>query len=70
MISGIMYTNDIKGALQTFGALSVPEIKAKLAQRNVNLDDIQILDGIDLLIRRKEIQRSDISGKYVKIYLY
>lgn len=70
MISGTFYQNDIKGALQMFGPMSVTEIKEKLKMRNIFLDDVQILDCLELLLRTKAIQKSDISGKYVKRSLY
>lgn len=65
MISGTFYTNDIKGALRMFGVMSVIEIKEKLALRNIKLDETQILDALELLIRYKEVRRSDVKNKFV-----
>jgi hypothetical protein len=69
MISGEFYKNDIKGALQMYGAMSVSEIKAKLLLRNIKLDDTQILDALDKMIRTREVRKSDIPGKYVKSHI-
>lgn len=69
MISGTFYLNDIKGALQMFGALNIAEIKAKLLLRNVKLDDTQILEGLEVLLKQKAVRRSDVPGKYVRSHL-
>ena len=64
MISGTFYTNDILGALKMFGVMSASEIKTKLLLRNIKLDETQILEAIDILIKRNMIRRSDVPGKF------
>ena len=65
MIFGTFYRNDVKGALKMFGPMSATEIKAKLALRNIRLDETQVLEAINLMLRYKEVRRSDIPGKFV-----
>lgn len=70
MISGTLYVGEIQSVLTANGSMSVPEIKAKLAARNIKLDETQILDGLDLLLRKKTIHKSSFTGKYSKRGLY
>lgn len=69
MISGTFYLNDIKGALQMFGPLTVAEIKTKLLMRNVKLDETHILDALEVLLKQKAVRKSDVPGKYVRSHL-
>lgn len=70
MISGTFYTNQIQDILSRHGSMSLSEIKTKLAGYNIRLDETQILDGLSLLLRKKAIQKSEITGKYTKRNLY
>ena len=67
MISGTFYTNDIRYIMHDSGPLTVAEIKTKLLGRNVKLDEAQILEAIDVLMHNKQIQRSTVAGKFVKV---
>ena len=69
MISGTLYINDIRYVMQSAGSLSVAEIKAKLLAKDIKLDDTQILDGLDVLIRRKMVRRSSEAGKFIKVVI-
>jgi hypothetical protein len=67
MISGTMYINDIRYVMQGAGPLKVAEIKARLLSRNVKLDETQIIEALELLIRNKQVQRTEIAGQFVKV---
>ena len=54
-IHGTFYQNDVKDSLQMFGPMSVQQIKAKLALKKLNVDETQILEALDILIRRRYI---------------
>ena len=60
-IDGIFYKNDIKAALRG-GALKVSQIKAKLVTKNIKLDETQILDVLESMIKNRVVVRSD--GKF------
>ena len=64
MISGAFYTNEVLGALKMFGAMGAAEIKAKLLMKNIKLDESQVLEAIDVLIKRNMVKRSDVPGKF------
>lgn len=54
-IHGTFYQNDVKDSLQMFGPMNVQQIKAKLALKKLNVDETQILEALDILIRRRYI---------------
>lgn len=60
-IDSTFYRNDIKTALRG-GALNVTEIKKALADKGIKLDEIQILEALDALIKNNSVVRSD--GKF------
>lgn len=64
-INGVFYRHEIKAALDMFGVLNVQEIKEKLAMRDITLDETQILDGLNALIKTKNIRHFDIRGYFV-----
>ncbi len=61
-IDGGFYKNDIRQVLRG-GGLKLQQIKAKLAARNINLDETQILEALDSLIKSRMVVRSE--GKFV-----
>lgn len=61
-IHGNFYKNDVKLVLRG-GGLKLQQIKAKLAAKNINLDDTQILEALDSLIKSRMVVRSE--GKFV-----
>lgn len=63
-IHGNFYQNDVKAALRYFGPLTMQQIKGKLELRNVKLDETQILDALDTLIKGKYV-RKGTEGLYV-----
>lgn len=61
-IEGGFYKNDIRQVLRG-GGLKLQQIKAKLAAKNINLDETQILEALDSLIKSRTVIRSE--GKFV-----
>ena len=57
-IEGIFYKNDIRIVLKA-GPLKVIQIKSKLAARNIKLDETQILDALNAMIRSRVVVRTD-----------
>jgi predicted transcriptional regulator len=63
-IDGNFYRNDIKTVLKA-GPMKVAQIKSKLEARNIKLDDTQILDALNGMIRAKMVARTD--GKFALV---
>jgi predicted transcriptional regulator len=60
-IDGNFYRNDIRTVLKQ-GPLKVSQIKSKLDARNIKLDETQILDALNAMIRSRIVVRTD--GKF------
>lgn len=60
-IDGVFYKTNIKAVLNQ-GAMNVAQIKAMLKANNIKLDETQILEALDSLIKNKMVVRSD--GKF------
>ena len=60
-IDGNFYRNDIRLVLKA-GPMKLQQIKAKLEARSVKLDEMQILEALDGLIKARTVVRSE--GKY------
>lgn len=63
-IDGNFYRNDIRLVLKA-GPMKVAQIKAKLVARNVKLDETQILDALNAMIRSRIVVRTD--GKFALV---
>lgn len=60
-IDGNFYRNDIRTVLKA-GPMKVAQIKSKLEARNIKLDDTQILDALNGMIKARIVGRTD--GKF------
>jgi predicted transcriptional regulator len=60
-IDGNFYRNDIRTVLRA-GPMKVAQIKSKLEARNIKLDDTQILDALNGMIKARIVTRTD--GKF------
>ena len=60
-ISGTFYKNDIRAVLKA-GPMKLQQIKSKLEARGLKLDETQILEAIDGLIKSRIVVRSE--GKF------
>lgn len=65
-IDGEFYKNDIRGILRVNTAgLSLQEIKAKLLEKKIKIDEIQILTALDGLIRNRIVTKSNDGRFYL-----
>ena len=63
-IDGNFYRNDIRTVLKA-GPMKVAQIKSKLAARNIKLDETQILDALNAMIRSRIVARTE--GKFALV---
>lgn len=57
-ISGDFYRNDIRQVLRG-GGLKLQQIKSKLEAKNIKLDETQILDALEGLIKARLVVRAE-----------
>ncbi len=57
-ISGDFYRNDIRQVLKS-GGLKLQQIKAKLEAKGIKLDETQILDALDGMIKARQVVRAE-----------
>jgi hypothetical protein len=63
-IDGSFYRNDIRTVLKA-GPLKLQVIKSKLISRGVNLDEMQILEALDSMVKAKIVVRTE--GKFALV---
>ena len=63
-IDGNFYRNDIRTVLKQ-GPLKVVQIKSKLEARNIKLDETQILQALEGMIKSRIVVRSE--GKFALV---
>ena len=63
-IDGNFYRNDIRTVLKN-GPLKVAQIKSKLDARNIKLDETQILQALEGMIKSRIVVRSE--GKFALV---
>ena len=56
-INGVFYSHDVKRALQYFGPMNIQQIKAKLAMIDVKVDDTQVLEAVERLVKQKAARK-------------
>ena len=62
-IDGNFYRNDVRGVLRSStGGLKLQQIKEKLAARNIKLDETQILEALESLIKSRLVIKTE--GKF------
>ena len=62
MIHGEFFQNDVREVLRLFGVQNVQQIKAKLVERDIKIDESQILEALDVLIKRQKARRAENAG--------
>ena len=60
-IDGNFYRNDVKLVLRA-GPMKLQQIKSKLVAKGISLDETQILEALEGLIRSKSVMRFE--GKF------